>query len=354
MGWKSTRLKSGENVLDRHPFDEALEKKAVSLLEQIRPLHIELDRFIRAITQRPAGANQLIHPVLPPHAVPNGLIPDLPPPAVADQVILDLVPSSPDEALTEFIASIAVLLSFSNQGIITATISMLTGCTDSCSQSFVLKLIRAGLIPHIVASLNPQSLSFADSKFIHMNLILTINCSVRQSILSITNSLGIEDPIEAQAVHDTILQQVLVPSEDYIRHICVNRHSMIEADQSYELLILLNGIVRICPYNPQTIDFVLTMPLLQAITSALTFCYNDESRRVFLCRTETSQREWSRQSRNVRQSAQIVLRCLRTEGFDDWCEQILGNEGDATWRRNLTNHMNNVSVSPGINLPERE
>ncbi|KAK2954951.1 hypothetical protein BLNAU_10091 [Blattamonas nauphoetae] len=76
-----------------------------------------------------------------------------------------------------------------------------------------LALVKADLIPQITTTLNPQSLSFTEAVDIHTNLMISITHSVWLSTPDGLAELGIEDRDEQQAVHETVLKQILVPSE---------------------------------------------------------------------------------------------------------------------------------------------
>ncbi|KAK2961992.1 hypothetical protein BLNAU_3048 [Blattamonas nauphoetae] len=375
-----------QTIRDGHPFDETLEKKAVNLLDQIQLSESNADRIIHTIAQQPAAPNQFIHPFLPPPPTANGfmddfisppsstdpfeddflsspdpfedgypspptspdpfipdiipppaagndIIPRVPPPAITDQIINDIVQSSLDEDLDEFSDSIVTLVSIHNHEIIKATLFMLNRFIGNCSHPLVLKLIRTDLIPHIFTSLNPLSLSFADNKEIHDSLIRTLFSLLRHSFPNPLIGQRLAQSSEQQAIVDTVLIRVLIPSEGYIHHVCVNRHSMNDPDHSFELMTLLGRLFRISAYNQPAMDFVLKLPVFLSITSAITLCDHDMSVWHFLFETRRTQEEWNKKGRNVRQYARIVLRCMRMEGFEDVIEQMLerdprGDGGD--------------------------
>ncbi|KAK2948116.1 hypothetical protein BLNAU_16916 [Blattamonas nauphoetae] len=297
-------------IQERHPLDETSEEKAVNLLEHV-------------------------------HLFDRG---------EADRFILGLVTSSPDEALPDVVASIIVLLSFPNQRIIKATMMFLDSLIQFCSPSVRLKLVRADLLPHIIASLNPLSLSVADYKYIHSRLIFVIDYSLYLSLPDNLENLRIENSTESQAVHETVLKQVLVPSEAYIRHLCVNQYSMIESDQSYELLTLFAELLQICAYYQPIMDFVFKLPVFSAITSAISFC--DEELRIwlFLGQTCMHQKEWDKQGRSLRQYGQIVRRYLKMEGFEALIEERLENDKHGDRWELLAGQVIEVSILLGMNL----
>ncbi|KAK2958123.1 hypothetical protein BLNAU_6827 [Blattamonas nauphoetae] len=165
-----------------------------------------------------------------------------------------------DNSPTNFVQSIVVLLSSPNLVIATAAMKMLGSLILWCSVDIRLALVKADLLPQIIISLNPQSLSFAEAVDIHINLILIISNSVWLAAPGGLEQLGIEDENEQQAVHETVLKQVLTPLEQYIWHLCVNRFSIVDGSLSNEYLYLMAQLLEICPYHQPTMDFVFHMP----------------------------------------------------------------------------------------------
>ncbi|KAK2957951.1 hypothetical protein BLNAU_7127 [Blattamonas nauphoetae] len=228
-----------------------------------------------------------------------------------------------DESSTNFIHSIVVLLSSGSQTIIMAAMKILDPLIHLCSAKSHLPLVQANLIPQLINTINPLSLSLTEVVDIHTGLMTSI---ARAAWLAAPYSLAllqIEDGNEQQAVHETVLKQVLAPSEQYIRHLCVNRYSIVDAEQSRLFLALLARLLRICPYYQPFLTFVLALPVVLTIPSYLTFFEYDRSIGHFLYFMVEGQREWNETIGNVRQMWKIVLRMLRTEGFDDVIEEKL-------------------------------
>ncbi|KAK2951649.1 hypothetical protein BLNAU_13388 [Blattamonas nauphoetae] len=188
----------------------------------------------------------------------------------ADAFLLSLALSL-DESSASFVQSIGVLVLSANQIITTAAIEMVADFIPNFSAQIRLPLVKADLIPQLIFTLNPLSLSFEEAVYIHANLMKTITNSAWFSTPDGLEQLGIEDDNEQQTVHETILKQVLVPSEKNIWHLCINRFSIIDGDQSLRFLELLANILEICPSHQRTMDFVLNMPIFLTIPSYLTF-----------------------------------------------------------------------------------
>ncbi|KAK2952983.1 hypothetical protein BLNAU_11972 [Blattamonas nauphoetae] len=267
------------------PLDVSLEAKAVKLLESVDPLN----------------------------------------PEAADAFLCSLGRTT-DESLTNFVQSIVVLLSSPNQAIINASMEMLETLILISSNRFHLALVKADLLPQIVISLNPQSLSFAEAEDIHIYLLKIISWTIWLSTPNGLANMEIEDENEQQAVHETVLKQVVAPSEQYIWHLCMNRFSIVDGDQSWNFMILLTRLLEISPYHQPTMEIVLHMPVILTIPSCLTFFDFDEAIYWFLREMNTFQGRWKEEGRKVREMGQRVTRMLRMEGFEDVIEEKLQND----------------------------
>ncbi|KAK2941472.1 hypothetical protein BLNAU_23619 [Blattamonas nauphoetae] len=231
-----------------------------------------------------------------------------------------------DESSTSFVESIVVLLSTPSQAIIKAAMKMLNNFVISCSDTVGLALVKADLIPHLVITLNLLSLSFTDAVDIHINVMSIVRNSLWFATPFGLNELRIEDGNERHAVQETVLIQVLIPSEQYICHLCANRFLIIDGNQSVAFLKFLARLLEICPYYQPTMDFLLHMQVVLTIQSCLTFFENDESIYRFLDEMSDIQRKWNRTRGEERQMWKIIHRMLRMEGVEDVVEDKLQND----------------------------
>ncbi|KAK2960204.1 hypothetical protein BLNAU_4757 [Blattamonas nauphoetae] len=178
-------------------------------------------------------------------------------------------------------------------------------------------LVQADLIPQLVITLDPLSLSFPDCGHIHACLILSISKSTWLASLIALDCLEIEHSYEDQALFEMVLKQVLLPSERYIRNLCENRHSIVDGGMSANFLILLAQLLQISPYNRPFMDLVLNMPVILAIPSCLSFFDIDYSIWTFLRDMTKIELEWDRKEGECLQSATTLLCLLRMEGLED-------------------------------------
>ncbi|KAK2956972.1 hypothetical protein BLNAU_8047 [Blattamonas nauphoetae] len=128
----------------------------------------------------------------------------------------------------KFLKSVNMTQLDCGQVINTAAMEVLNHLILFCSTKNLLALVKAELIPQLIMTLNPLPLSFMEAVDIRVNLTQIISRSILPAIPNYLNELGIEDGNEQQTVYETVLKQVLVPSEKYIWHLCVNRYSIID------------------------------------------------------------------------------------------------------------------------------
>ncbi|KAK2953075.1 hypothetical protein BLNAU_12064 [Blattamonas nauphoetae] len=123
-----------------------------------------------------------------------------------------------DESSANFVQSIVVLISTPSQVITKASMEMLEHLMFYSLPKVRISLVKADLIPQLVTTLNPQSLSFTETADIHTYLVDFISRTVRLASQFNLNQLTIEDAYEPQTVHETVLRQVFAPSEKtYLR-----------------------------------------------------------------------------------------------------------------------------------------
>ncbi|KAK2957602.1 hypothetical protein BLNAU_7501 [Blattamonas nauphoetae] len=99
--------------------------------------------------------------------------------------------------------------------ITTAAIEMLRSLILFCSVKSRLALVKADLIHRLIITLNTLSLSFDERADIHINIMDVIWNSLWLATPPGLEHLAFEDENEQQAVHDTILKQVVIPSEKH-------------------------------------------------------------------------------------------------------------------------------------------
>ncbi|KAK2953054.1 hypothetical protein BLNAU_12043 [Blattamonas nauphoetae] len=292
-------------------LDDSLEAKAVNFLESVNPEHPELvDAFLSKHGR------------------------------------------TTDESLANFVQSIVVLITTPGQSITTAAMKMLDHLITNSSQSIRLGLVKADLIPQLINNLNPLSLSFAKAIDIHTYLMKCMNHSLWLASPYGLEQLGIEDGNEQQDVHEMVLKQVLIPSEKYICHLCANRFSIIDGDQSLNFMILLARLLRISPsYQPATEFFLIDRPVFLTIPSCVTFFEDEKPIRNFLYEMNRAQDDWNEVMGEDQQRWKTMHRMLRMEGIDDAIEKRLRNDKTGSIGGYIVESSTIWNDLQGMNLP---
>ncbi|KAK2963955.1 hypothetical protein BLNAU_1032 [Blattamonas nauphoetae] len=250
---------------------------------------------------------------------------------VSAEDFLIKISSFSDDTKANFMQSIVVFLSSSKLTITTTTMKILKNLIRRCSDLVQPALVKADLIPPIINALNPQTLSLSDCEHIHTYLISSIFNLFQFATPFGIRKLRIKDGNEQQALHEAIFQQVLVPSEEYIWHLCVNRESVIDGRQSKYFLKLLARLLEISPHYQPTMQFILHMPVFLTIPCCFTFFEADRSIWDFLSSMVNAQQEWNQTWGETRQMWKTMHRMLRTEGIEDVIEEKLRNDRDGSF-----------------------
>ncbi|KAK2964002.1 hypothetical protein BLNAU_1083 [Blattamonas nauphoetae] len=223
-----------------------------------------------------------------------------------------------------------------------------------CYAQIQLALVKADLLPQIITILNPQSLSFTEAVDIHFNLLEIIALSLNLATPYPLSQLRIDDRDDQQAVHETIFQQVLVPSEKYMWHLCVHRFSIIDGMQSSEFMTILAVLIQISPYYHPTMDLVLHLPIYLTLPSCLTFFETCHSIYPVLSSMGNAQWEWNKKGGEVRQIGKKIHRMLRMEGIEDVIEDKLQNDINAYCGRIVIAFSIQWNNLLGITIPQEE
>ncbi|KAK2943930.1 hypothetical protein BLNAU_21133 [Blattamonas nauphoetae] len=246
--------------------------------------------------------------------------------------------------------SIVVLISSASQAITTVTMEMLGALILCCSTKTLLALVKGDLIPQLVITLNPLSLPFDNAVDIHNNLMTTVRNSLWLATPYYLAILGIYNHDEQQAVRETVLKQVLAPSEQYVYHLCINHFSIVDGKQSFEVIHLFVALLRISPCHQPTMEFVLHMPVFLTIPSCLTLFANNYAIWFFLINMVEIQRELNGSRGEVQQMEKTVQQMLKMEGICDVIETKLRNDKTAHFGGEVVSYSIIWNNQQGMNL----
>ncbi|KAK2961615.1 hypothetical protein BLNAU_3413 [Blattamonas nauphoetae] len=258
-----------------------------------------------------------------------------------------------DNSLTDFTQSVGVLISSASHVIATTALKMVETLMIVCSPKILLALVKADLIPQIINTLNPYSISFERTDVFHHHLMNIIHNTHWLASPEALAKLEIKDPDEQQAVHEMVLKQVLAPSEKYIWHLCENSYSIVDGRHTEDFMSLLAHLLQISPSYQPTMDFILHMPVVLTIPSCLAFLETESSLFFFLYYMDDIQREWNEQSGAFRRMGKTVLRMLRMEGIEDAIEQKLQNDRNGYLGGSLVGYSIEWNKLLGMNAPQR-
>ncbi|KAK2959936.1 hypothetical protein BLNAU_5133 [Blattamonas nauphoetae] len=270
-----------------------------------------------------------------------------------DDLLIPYVSHS-DGSLTDFVPSILVLLSSPNQVIKTASMKMLQTVVANCSAPLKLLLVKADVFDQLIVSLNPLLASSPDSKHIHSKLLSIIANSVWLITPISLSELEIKDPDEQQALRETVLKQVFIPSKQYICYLCSHYHFLVVEDMSTEFTTLLSQILEIYAHCHPTMEYVLTLPVFLASSSCLTFFESDDSINSFLEDVVDSKEQQNEQGGDIRESEMTIVRSLRMEGIDDVIEERLMNDRSTNNADHIVVNSIEWSNMLGMNYSEDE
>ncbi|KAK2957533.1 hypothetical protein BLNAU_7432 [Blattamonas nauphoetae] len=247
--------------------------------------------------------------------------------------------------------SIVVLLSSASKKITDWTVRIIKYLVNKSYLEKRYMLVTADLIPKLINTLNPRSCIFAEAVGIHSCLMHLITSSLHLTTPGGVLYLESEAGAEKQTIQREVLWQVVKPSEQYIRYLCMNRYSIVNGELlSLYFMELLAKMLRICPYHQPTMDFVLHLPVVLTIPSCLTYFEDDDSILAFMHGMVDSQWKWKEEGRKVRQIGKNVHRMLRMEGIEDAIEEKLRNHKNDLSGRGIVFYSIRWNEMLGMNL----
>ncbi|KAK2946523.1 hypothetical protein BLNAU_18565 [Blattamonas nauphoetae] len=242
-----------------------------------------------------------------------------------DSFVSGIVPSSLPESSRDFVGSIVELISGHSKPVLNTAMAFVGRIVFRSSDNTILKLVKDGLIQKLISCLDLFSLSFIDAEYIHTSLLSIIYESLWISTER-KETLKLNDANEQLNIRETVHNQVLLPSEAYIRHLCSNSYSFRNRDQSFQYMILLPRLLDVSPYHPATMEFVQNLHVCVTLTSAMAFFDFNVAICGSLLVLTTTQLTRRNASGQVLERHHILFRSLKMEGIEDIIEQWLKND----------------------------
>ncbi|KAK2957752.1 hypothetical protein BLNAU_7186 [Blattamonas nauphoetae] len=288
-------------VKAEHPFDTALQDKAVHFLKSLEP---KWDAQLAA------------------------------------RLVTDLVPSSAG-SYSGFAMSILTLLSSQHSTVVAAALSFLYKATNESSPAIRCCLVESDLISKVLATFQPHTLSIAGNEAIINELNVLIRDCLFLANPSSLNELGVKTAVDAFNHREMIFQKAVIPSSQFVTFLISNRH-ILNGDLFNNFMDLLAVFIQICPFHRPTLEFVLASPIPMALSSRFSFVEGAMYLWGILMVINYSLKEWKKHRHEVAQSAKRMIQALISEDFEDTLEQMLMNDKDGNFGRNLVDE----STSP--------
>ncbi|KAK2961647.1 hypothetical protein BLNAU_3445 [Blattamonas nauphoetae] len=271
-------------VKAEYPFDKALQDKAVNFLKYLEPERYRLkDR---------------IH-----------------------ELVFDLVPSSAGSP-SGFVDSIVTLLSSPHSTVVAAAILFLFEVTHYSVEYVTFHLIQSDLICNLLTSVQPHAIPIAGNEPMMNNLVKIIDQFVCLTSQRFVSQYDLTAPDYLSNHREMIFQKVVLPSSQFVTFLISNRY-VLYRDLLVSFMHLLATHIRVGPFHPPTLEYVVASPIVIAVTSCLSFIEVDLALSDSLYFIKRSLQEWKYDRHSHAKSKKRMMRALFSEGYEDTLEQKL-------------------------------
>ncbi|KAK2942175.1 hypothetical protein BLNAU_22902 [Blattamonas nauphoetae] len=270
-------------VKGKHPFDDALQDRAVRFLNDLEPRWDGVD--------------------------------------LANRLIMDLVSSSAGSP-SGFVNSILTLVSSPHLTVIAAALSFVLETTYFSSPKIQDRLVESDLVSKVLTPVQPRTLPISGNEGIFDNLNRIIRSFLDLAEPSSLEELDITDAVEKYNHREKIFQKTVIPSSPFVTFLISNRH-ILSGDLFHSFMSLLIRFIGIGPFHRPTLDFVLASPIMMTLSTYLSSAEDNNHLWILLFTIEQSLSEWKKHGPEVSQSGKRMMRALNSEDFEDTLEQTL-------------------------------
>ncbi|KAK2955453.1 hypothetical protein BLNAU_9500 [Blattamonas nauphoetae] len=181
-------------------------------------------------------------------------------------------------------------------------------------------MLNYDVIPGVMNILQPHTLSPPLEMSLHhrvMRLLKTVHYST-----NIPEFFDVSGSSRQSQMNDAIFEQVLIPSEAYLRSLCSNRYFVLESESADMLLEFFLSLIDMSTFHSPASDFIVSLPIALSITSLLSVI-SSNSVRNFIDTYLTILRDWRELDPYIFKQDNTIVRSLNSEGFDDVLDQSL-------------------------------
>ncbi|KAK2957813.1 hypothetical protein BLNAU_7247 [Blattamonas nauphoetae] len=215
----------------------------------------------------------------------------------ADRLVTDLVPCSAGSP-SGFTESILTLFSSPHSTVVAATLSFINRSTKESSPTIQCRLMKSDLIPNILATVQPQTLSVTGNDTRLDNLIRIIRSFLYLAYPPLLRKLDITAAVDAFNHREIIFQKVVLPSSQFVTFLISNRH-VLDEERSYSFMSLWCTHITIGPFHRPTLSFIAVSPIVMAISSYLSSDEHCSRLRTTLLKINTSIFQWKKEGPEV-------------------------------------------------------
>ncbi|KAK2946270.1 hypothetical protein BLNAU_18791 [Blattamonas nauphoetae] len=252
----------------------------------------------------------------------------------ADQILYELVPK-PDGSCSGFTESIIPLLTSSNEALVQATLSLLSGIVLYTSSFTHFDILETGLFKLLPQAFYEQEMHLlAKHSFSLMNLVRWF---ILDSESDPTRAICDERQLSIETFQHIFIDHFFHPVGPFLESVFRHRRRFVDCRTCWEWSELLGSIFECSPSLEQMTLFVLSSSFALTFTDCVSFAGTSPftNRLLWFVRDRIS--KWKKEGPAVQKRGQQILTKLSEEGLSEEFELHLRTFEDGTnERRNIS------------------
>ncbi|KAK2947181.1 hypothetical protein BLNAU_17886 [Blattamonas nauphoetae] len=252
-------------------------------------------------------------------------------------VIMQQLTPSADYSSEPSIDNCFVLLSSPNEGIVQATLSLLThlACLASRSLRYAM-MAHYRVISRVMDVVTPHLIPFSSSEDLHGNVLQLLTACFRIASYSSLYSRETVTDDEMEDCRETVYDEGIAPSVAYLDFICRNRSLFAFSEYSDDYMEFLVTLIDLALFEDKTHLTVSKLPISHVLISLFDFA---EDRFIISEALSTIFSAFHNAGQNDRRTierSKQVTRTLSEEGFCDFLHPFLIRSSDSAAVQRLT------------------